>query len=167
MNELRQWLAGLAPRERNLVYVAAGLLAIAVVYFALVLPLTTAASKRAARIEQKTSDLVWMRQVAPQVMAAATAGGGTAGSDESLVVLVDRTGREAGLGSAIRDQSPSGDLGLRLRLESASFDVLVAWLASLQQQYGVRVDAATIDAAGAPGLVNASITLAHGAAAQP
>jgi general secretion pathway protein M len=167
MNELRQWLAGLAPRERNLVYLAAGLLAVAVVYFALVLPLTTAAARRAARIEQKTADLAWMRQVAPQVMAATAAGGGAAGSEESLVVLVDRTGREAGLGSAIRDQSPSGDLGLRLRLESASFDVLVAWLASLQQQYGVRVDAATIDAAGAPGLVNASITLAHGAASTP
>jgi general secretion pathway protein M len=167
MNELRQWLAGLAPRERNLVYLAAGLLAIAVVYFALVLPLTTAAARRAARIEQKTADLAWMRQVAPQVMAAQAAGGSTAASEESLVVLVDRTGREAGLGSAIRDQSPSGDLGLRLRLESASFDVLVAWLASLQQQHGVRVDAATIDAAGAPGLVNASITLAHGAASTP
>lgn len=170
MNALRQWLAGLAPRERNLVYVAAGFAAVALVYFALVLPLTTASARRAARIEQKTADLAWMRQVAPQAAAAAAAasGGSTAaGSEESLVVLVDRTGRGAGLGNAIRDQSPSGDLGLRLRLESAPFDVLVAWLAGLQQQYGVRVDAATIDAAGAPGLVNASITLAHGPATSP
>jgi general secretion pathway protein M len=170
MNALRDWLAGLAPRERNLVYVAGGLAAVALAYLVLVLPLTTAAARREARIEQKTADLAWMRQVAPQVAAAAAAaavGGAAAGSEESLVVLVDRTGREAGIGSAIRDQSPSGDLGLRLRLESASFDVLVAWLASLQQQYGVRVDAATIDAAGAPGLVNASLTLAHGAAPGP
>lgn len=167
MNAPRQWLAGLAPRERNLVYLAGGFAAIALVYFLFVLPLTTAAERREARIEQKTADLAWMRQVAPQVAAAAAADGGAAGSDESLVVLVDRTGREAGLGSAIRDQSPSGDLGLRLRMESASFDVLVAWLASLHQQYGVRVDAATIDAAGAPGLVNASITLTHGTSSGP
>jgi general secretion pathway protein M len=163
MNRVQEWLAGLAPRERNLVYLGAVLAAIAIVYFALVLPITTSTARRAARIEQKTADLAWMRQVAPQVAAAAAASGAAPGSsDESLVVLVDRTGREAGLGNAIRDQSPSGDLGLRLRLESASFDVLVVWLASLQQQYGVTVDAATIDAAGAPGLVNASITLAHG-----
>jgi general secretion pathway protein M len=167
MNALRDWLAGLAPRERNLVYVAGGLAAVALAYLVLVLPLTTAAARREARIEQKTADLAWMRQVAPQVAAAAAVGGAAAGSEESLVVLVDRTGREAGIGSAIRDQSPSGDLGLRLRLESASFDVLVAWLASLQQQYGVRVDAATIDAAGAPGLVNASITLTHGTSSGP
>jgi len=166
MNELRRWLGGLAPRERNLVYLAASLLLVVLLYFLLVLPVTSAATRRATRIEQKTTDLAWMREVTPQVMAAAAAGGGAA-SGESLVVLVDRTGREAGLGNAIRDQSPSGENGLRLRLEAASFDVLVTWLASLQQQHGVRVDAATIDAAGAPGLVNASLTLIHGNAPSP
>lgn len=165
MNELRRWLGGLAPRERNLVYLAAALLFVALVYLVVVLPVTSAATRRAARIEQKTADLAWMREVTPQVMAAAAAGGAATG--ESLVVLVDRTGREAGLGNAIRDQSPSGENGLRLRLEAASFDVLVTWLASLQQQHGVRVDAATIDAAGAPGLVNASLTLIHGNSPSP
>lgn len=161
MKQLRQWLEGLAPRERNLVYVAAALIGIAVVYFAVVLPTTSAVRQREARIAQKTSDVAWMRQVAPQVMAAAAAGAGTA-SNESLVVLVDRTARESGIGASIRDQSPAGQTGLQLRLEGAPFDVLMAWLASLQQQYGVRVDAAMIGAANAPGLVNASLTLAHG-----
>jgi general secretion pathway protein M len=161
MNQLRQWLDGLAPRERNLVYAAAVLLGIAVIYFAIVLPVTAGAKQRAARIEQKAGDLAWMRQVAPQVMAATAVGSGMA-SNESLVVLVDRTAREAGIGSTIRDQSPAGETGLQLRLEAASFDVLVAWLASLQQQHGVRVDAAMLGATNAPGLVNASITLIHG-----
>jgi general secretion pathway protein M len=162
----REWLANLAPRERNLVYVAAGVLAVAIVLFAVVMPLHALSAKRSARIDKKGADLVWMRQVAPQIQAAAAAGGG-ARANESLVVLIDRTGREAGLGSALRDQSPSGEHGLRLRLEAAPFDVLVAWLASLQQQHGVTIEAATIDAAGAPGLVNASLTLAHGAAPGP
>ncbi|HSW33858.1 MAG TPA: type II secretion system protein M [Steroidobacteraceae bacterium] len=165
-DQLRDWLAGLAPRERNLVYAAGGLAIIALLYFVLVLPITTMAAKRAARVEQKTADLAWMRQVAPQVAATAAAGA-AAGSGESLVVLVDRTGREAGLGGALRDQSPSGDQGLRLRLEAASFDVLVVWLASLQQQHGVKVEAATIDATATSGLVNASLTLTHGATAGP
>ena len=161
MNALRQWLDGLATRERNLVYVAAALIGVAILYMAIVLPVPTSASRRAARIEQKAADLQWMQQVAPQLIAAAASG--SAASNESLVVLVDRTGREAGLGSAIRDQSPAGEHGLRLRLEAASFDALVAWLASLQQQHGVRVDAATISATSAPGLVNANLTLSNGA----
>ena len=161
MTQVRQWLDGLAPRERNLVYVAAAFLGIAIVYFAIVLPVTSAARHREARIVQKTSDLAWMRQVAPQVMAAAAAGSGMA-SDESLVVLVDRTARESGIGSSIRDQTPAGQNGLQLRLEGAPFDLLMAWLANLQQQHGVRVDGAIIGATNAPGLVNANLTLAHG-----
>lgn len=160
MNQIRQWLDGLAPRERNLVYVAAAFLGIAIVYFAIVLPVTSAARHREARIVQKTSDVAWMRQVAPQVMAAAAAGG--MASDESLVVLVDRTARESGIGSSIRDQTPAGQNGLQLRLEGAPFDLLMAWLANLQQQHGVRVDGAIIGATSAPGLVNANLTLAHG-----
>lgn len=161
MNQIRQWLDGLAPRERNLVYAAAALLGVAIIYFAIVLPVTSAARHREARIVQKTSDVAWMRQVAPQVMAAAAAGTGMA-SGESLVVLVDRTARESGIGSSIRDQTPAGQNGLQLRLEGAPFDLLMAWLANLQQQYGVRVDGAIIGATSAPGLVNANLTLAHG-----
>jgi general secretion pathway protein M len=163
---VRDWLGNLAPRERRLVYLAAGLAAVAALYFAIVMPLSGMNSKSAARVEKKTADLAWMQQVAPQVMAANASGSPSAGN-ESLVVLIDRTGRESGLGSSVRDQSPDGEHGLRLRLEGAQFDVLVAWLANLQQQYGVTVQAATIDAANGPGLVNASLTLGHGAAAGP
>ncbi len=104
-----------------------------------------------------------MQASAPQAMAAAgvaQAGGG----GESLVVLVDRTAREAGLGASLRDQSPDGNNGLRLRIEGASFDALVTWLASLQQQHGVSIESATIGAA-APGLVNATLSLKHAGAA--
>lgn len=159
---LRDWLDNLAPRERRLVYAAAVLAAVALLYFLIVMPLQGMTARRAARVERMTGDLAWMQQNAPQVRAAA-AGGGAAASGESLVVLVDRTGREAGLGNSLRDQSPSGERGLRLRLEAAPFDVLVTWLAVLQQQHGVTVEAATIDAGAAPGLVNASLTLTHGA----
>jgi len=38
MNELRRWLGGLAQRERNLVYLAAALLLVALVYLVVVLP---------------------------------------------------------------------------------------------------------------------------------
>ena len=161
---LRQRFEELAPRERRLVYLAAGCIAVAAIYFIIVMPLQAYSSHAAGRVAKKTADLAWMQQAAPQVMAAGAAGGG-AGSGESLVVLVDRTAREAGLGASVRDQSPNGDDGLRLRLEGAQFDLLVNWLVSLQQQHGVTVDSANIDAAAAPGLVNASLTLAHGSAA--
>jgi general secretion pathway protein M len=162
IGRLRAWLAGLSQRERTLVLAAGGVLAAALLYFALVLPLQSMASRRETRVEQKSADLAWMRQVAPAVTAAAAAGGATdVATGESLVVLVDRTAREAGLGTALRDQSPNGEAGLRLRLEAAAFDRLIEWLGQLQERHGVAIEAANFDATGNPGLVNASLTLAH------
>jgi general secretion pathway protein M len=163
--KLPDWIANLAPRERNLVYAAAAIAAIGVLYVGIAMPLARMHVRQAARVEKKTADLAWMRQAAPRVSAIVGQGG--AAGHESLVVLIDRTGRESGLASSVRDQSPSGDNGLRLRLEGASFDSMVTWLANLQQQYGVTVAAATIDSASAPGLVNASITLTHGTPTAP
>jgi general secretion pathway protein M len=159
---LQTWLAGLSQRERMLVLVAAGLVAVALLYLVLVLPLQSMTGRSEARVEQKSADLAWMRQVAPAVTAAAAAGGAAdVATGESLVVLVDRTAREAGLGAALRDQSPNGEAGLRLRLEAAAFDTLVEWLGRLQQRHGVAIEAANFDATGNPGLVNASLTLAN------
>jgi len=159
---VREWFDNLSERERNLVYAAGALVGVALIYLVLVLPFQTSGKRMASRVQQKTADLAWMQASAPQAMAAA--GVAKAGGGESLVVLVDRTAREAGLGAALRDQSPDGNNGLRLQIEGAPFDTLVTWLASLQQQHGVSIESATIGAA-APGLVNAMLSLKHAGAA--
>jgi general secretion pathway protein M len=159
---VREWFDNLSERERNLVYAAGAVAGVALVYLVLVLPFQTSGKRMASRVQQKTADLAWMQASAPQAIAAA--GVAQAGGGESLVVLVDRTAREAGLGASLRDQSPDGNNGLRLQIEGASFDTLVTWLANLQQQYGVSIESATIGAA-APGLVNATLSLKHAGAA--
>ena len=159
---VRDWLDNLSARERRLVYAAGALLGLALVYLVLILPFQTSGRKMASRVEQKTADLAWMQASAPQALAAA--GIAQSGGGESLVVLVDRTAREAGLGASLRDQSPDGSNGLRLRIEGAAFDTLVTWLGNLQQQHGVTIDSASIDAA-APGIVNATLSLKQAGAA--
>ena len=159
MNAIRAWLDTLAERERRLVYVAAGFATLALLYLVLVLPFHTVSHKLAQRLEQKQADLAWMKQVAPQISSSAGAAGAQ-GRGESLVVLVDRTAREAGLGNSMRDQSPDRNDALRLRLEAVQFDAMVTWLASLQSQYGVSIEAAAVDGT-APGIVNASLTLSR------
>ena len=70
---------------------------------------------------------------------------------ESLLVIVDRSARESGLGNALAGSEPSGPGALSVRLQKASFDALITWLGRLAQQNGIRVDSASIDSAGAPG----------------
>jgi len=152
---VRDWLANLSSRERQLVYAAAGLAGVLLLYLVLVLPFQSASHRIASRLEKKAADLAYMRQAAPRLVAASS--GAAVNSNESIVVLVDRTAREAGLGGALRDQSPNGQ-GVRLRIEGAPFDALVAWLGTLQSQYGVAIEAAVVGSV-SPGIVNASLTL--------
>ena len=62
MNEVRDWLANLSVRERNLVYGAAALLGVLLLYLVLVLPFQTADARLSKRVEQKSANLAWMRE---------------------------------------------------------------------------------------------------------
>ena len=82
---VRDWFDNLSERERNLVYAAGALVAVALVYLVLVLPFQTSGKRMAARVAQKTADLAWMQASAPQAMAAAGAAQAGGGGD-SLVL---------------------------------------------------------------------------------
>ena len=152
-----RWLAALSERERRIVAVGAVLVPVLLVLG--VLQLDRSVSQAHQRLLKKRTDLAWSQVVAPEI-ASAPAPPSPAG--ESLLVIVDRSAREAGLAGALAGSEPAGPGRLSLRLQKASFDALVGWLARLAQQNGIRVDSATIDTAGAPGLVNAALVLHAG-----
>jgi type II secretory pathway component PulM len=151
-------LSTLSERERRLVMIGAGI-GVLVLIFGVLLPLNRSVAQARARVTQKQADLNWMRGVEPELAAAPTTLPANGNNGESLIVIVDRSARESGLGGSLAGSDPSGPGGLQVRLEKAPFDAIVGWLARLAQQNGIRVDGATIDNAGTPGLVNAAIIL--------
>lgn len=158
MNKLKAWYAGLQERERRIVGIGAVVLAALILFGGILLPLESAVSAAVRTKQTRAEDLAWMRVNAPEVQAgAATA---MADTGEAPVVLVDRLGREAGLGNALRGTQPSGT-GVRVQLEAAPFDTLVTWLATLDEHYGLGVESISVDRATRPGVVNANITFAQ------
>ncbi len=155
MNALKAWYEGLQARERLAVGWGAAALVVLLVVGGILLPLHSAVSTALQARDTHTEDLAWMRLNAPEVLA----GGGELMADthEAPVVLVDRVGREAGLGTALRGTQPSG-AGVRVQLEAAPFDTLVAWLATLDERYGMAIESISVDRAPRPGVVNANIT---------
>ena len=151
-------IAALSPRERRMLLIGALALA-AILIFGMLIPLDRTVAHAQQRLAKKRTDLSWMQSVAPQVALLPPA---AAANGESLLVIVDRSAREAGLASALSGSEPGGPGNLSVRLEKAPFDVLVGWLARLAQQNGVTVDSAVIEKSGAPGLVNANIVLHAG-----
>jgi general secretion pathway protein M len=151
-------LATLSPRERRMVLGGVAL-ALALLIFGVLVPLDRGVAHAQQRLAKKHADLAWMQSIAPEIAAS---GPPPASTGESLLVVVDRSARESGLASSLSGSEPGAPGSLSVRLEKAPFDALVAWLARLAQQNGVTVDSATIERAGAPGLVNAAIVLHAG-----
>jgi general secretion pathway protein M len=147
----------LNERERRIVIIGAVCGALLLV-FGVIVPLDRSVAHEHARLAAKQADLVWMRGVAPELAAAAPVSNAPA-SQQSMLVVVDRAAREAGLGTALTSSEPSGAGGLQVRLEKAPFDAIIAWLARLSEQEGIRVDSATMDNSGQPGVVNAGVVL--------
>ena len=154
------WYAKLSERERQLVLYG-GIAAVVLLLLAIVLPLSRNISQARQRVTTKQADLAFIQNAVPQ-LAAAGPGIGTAATGESLVVLIDSSARESGLGKSLSSSQPTPDKGLRIRLDHVPFDALVAWLARLSQQHGVRVESAEIESAGEVGFVNAGLVLKAG-----
>lgn len=160
MQRLKDWFSSLQARERAIVAIGGVLVLIVAIYMLALAPFYAAVNSRAERVSQKEGDLAWMRSVGGEVMALnASSPTSVAPTNESLVVLIDRTARECGLGAALTGQTPNGDNGIRVRLEQAEFDKLVVCLGSLQQAHAVNIESANIDRTGKPGFVNASLVL--------
>ena len=153
------YLQRLQPRERRMVLFGA-LAALLLIIVATVLPLQRSVAAVEQRVERKRDDLQWLRSMAPQLAGLQV--GTPPPLRESLVVLVDRTARDSGLAKSLAGSQPSGDGGLNVRLDQTPFDTLVAWLYQLRERYGVRVDAATIDAGKDIGNVTATLVLHAG-----
>jgi general secretion pathway protein M len=157
---MRTWYANLAERERRVVTLGAAA-GVVLVLLAIILPLNRNIAQARQRITTKQGDLAFIQEATPQ-LAAAGPGSGEAATGESLVVLIDTSARESGIGKSLSSSQATADKGLRIRLENVPFDALVAWLARLTQSHGVRVETAEIEAAGEPGLVNAGLFLKAG-----
>jgi general secretion pathway protein M len=155
LNKLRAWYGGLQQREQRVVAIGSVAVAILILVFGILMPLHSAVSNSVAQNATKREDLAWMQMNAAEVRSAGNQV--TADTGEAPVVLVDRVGREAGLAGALRGTQPNGN-GVRVQLEAAPFDVLVNWLATLDERYGLAIESITLDRVARPGVVNASIT---------
>jgi general secretion pathway protein M len=157
---MREWFDSLAPRERIMVVFGAGVVGV-MLFWALVLaPLSSSVDKLSERVDAKRDLIVWMQQVAPRIKSAGPGGDAAGdGGDGSLVVLVDRSARSAGLGSALTRNQPVGEDSIRVQLREASFDSMTRWLVRLKTANGLTLDSASIERGATAGTVNASLVL--------
>ena len=100
---MRAWYENLAEREKRFVLIG-GVGAILLLILGVVLPLNRNIAQARHRVELKQADLAYIQSVAPELANAGPMGG----SGESLVVLVDSSARESGLGKSLSNSQPTG-----------------------------------------------------------
>jgi type II secretory pathway component PulM len=152
-SRINTWYETLQPREQLIVRVGA-VVACVLLVAGSVLRMHALVSGAEKRLAGKRADIAYIGSVMSEVRSAPM----PAGSGQSLVSVIDRTTRDGGLGMNLRGTEPSGMNGVRVHFEGASFDALATWLLRVQREYGLTVQAATLERTDAAGRVNANLT---------
>jgi len=158
---IKEFLAGLQPRERQLVIGAAVLLIVFMAYLLLWRPY---GGKRLhdlqASVSEQRATLAWMQQAAVRAQQLRGNSAIVSSGGQSLMALIDQTAKGNDLSAAMKRVEPAGEHSVRVWIEQAPFDTLVTWLDILNRSHGVHVQTITMDReAAGPGRVNARITL--------
>jgi type II secretory pathway component PulM len=151
----------LSSREQRTVLLG-GVLFIVIALLGGVLTLEHRADLARQGLLQRQRDLAFVQAASAEILAAGPVSVGS--SSDSLVVVADRAARAAGLVENLSGSESTSEGVLRTSFRGASFDALAGMVATLLQQAGVSVQAASIEPAAEPGRVNASLTLSRATA---
>lgn len=158
---LTRWWRAREARERQ-VLAAGAVLAALLLGWALVWhPLASARGDLEARLTARQADLAFLQQAGVELDRLRQRGrsGGASRAGKSLLALADASAREAQLGPTLRRLEPLDGKRIRMEFKGADFDTLIAWLAGLQQRYGIAVDDLSLDRADGAGQVDVRLTL--------
>jgi len=155
---LRARWQSLPPRDQQ-VLKWGGVVAGALLFLgAFWLPMQRDLGRLRLSVPQDQAKLLTMQAQAQQVMQLKARGAGAARGG-NILATIEQTASARGLKAAITRMEPEGATGARLTLENAHFNTLMGWLNDIQNQQGVRVEAAQLDSQSAAGMVNARLTL--------
>jgi type II secretory pathway component PulM len=150
---MKDWFANLQPRERAIFSAGGVVVAVILLWAAVLRPLHSRSEILRESVTAKQRLLTNLAQVDVE----AASGPGATGQDQTLVRLVGNSATEHGV--ELTRQRPDGPNGLQVTFGNASFDTLVTWLIALDGQYAVAVESASFTGARQPGIVNGQLTL--------
>jgi general secretion pathway protein M len=156
---MNEFLAGLGVRERLLVFIGGGLLLLVLLYGLAWRPMSERVGQLRATVSEQRALEKWMEGAVAEVKRLRGAQSANRAERQSLLSLADRTARQSGIGPAVRRVEPEGADKVRLQLEQAPFDDMMAWIESMVSQYHVHIDTVTVESRDQSGLVNARVII--------
>jgi general secretion pathway protein M len=154
---LRERWTGLNTRERRLAVAGASIASLAFLYVLLWVPLHVELARLRGSVPDAQSKLAQMRGLAAQIQplrarsVTPPAGG--------LTAVIEQSATARNLRGQISKLEAEGNNGVQFSVDGIAFNSLIAWLTELQDNYGLRVDQATLDAHKTVGMVSGRLRL--------
>lgn len=144
-------------RDRRILIVG-GVVASVLLFYALVwAPLQRDVVRLRASVPQDRAKLQLMRVQAHQI-AQLRARAPTSNRGGSVLTVLEQAATTRGLRRSIVRLEPEGPSSARVVMEEADFNILLAWLADLQDQ-GIRAEQAVVQKKQSPGMVSVRLLL--------
>src|SRR5210317_476319 len=160
---MKDWYENLEAREQIVILVGAVVVAIALLYGFVWVPIDKCHAQVASSVSNWERSLVELRPLRSLVASGDQSGGTVAvtSGQQAPIIIVDQTLRSRGLEQYRRRSQPTTANGIRVEFENVAFDELILWLGDLSDQHAMHVQAGSLSAISqaGPGRINASLTL--------
>ena len=155
---MKQWFDRLSRRDQLLLGPLALLLAAVLLYALIWSPLNSALARYETANAASVDDLVWMRKAADDLRQRGS-GLSALQQGQSLSALVDASLSKHKL--VLKQFQPVGESAVQLLLEEAPMAQVIAWLAGMEREAGMRLDNVAIVAAEKQGHVKVRVRMSR------
>ena len=156
MSAIAEFWSARSAREQVLLGALGMLALVAVWYFVPVRMLLVHADQQRQALERETMRLEQIERVGNRMSSLPAP---RPRSNASMLLVANRTLRDAGLDGFLEEGAADGERRVRLRLRDAPFPRVSAWLAGLAVQENIRTVSADIERGPAPGVTRVSLVL--------
>jgi general secretion pathway protein M len=156
---MNKWYANLKQREQLSLLLLGLALGIYLLYIAVWSPLSSARDEIFRQNQSVASSLVRVDSMVSEILLLRESGAGER-SKKNLTALINQSTSRSNLKVSRLQPNSRGEV--QVRLESVSFDDLLAWLYEMEHNQGLFVREVSITRSGSSGRVNASVRLAQG-----
>jgi len=157
---MNTWWEGLSSQERLMVTFGLGVILAVTLFLVVWEPFYGHLRVLRQTVAEERVQMVWMAQAALEV---ASLRGVTIATEKhtggSLLALVDRSARAAGMGAGLSRVEPEGKDKVRIWLNDITFNALIPWLTELNKTQGVTPESLVVDRQPTLGRVNVRLVL--------
>jgi len=159
---MKDWWETLQSRERYMVFIAAVLVSIAIIYLAIWSPIASSRDNKQKRVDAKRETVAWMSQKKQEVEHLKRINPNMfnqANDGRSLLAIVDTGAKQMGIRPAITRIEPKGEDSVQIWLEDMAFDYLIVLLGELERRNNIEVADASFNRSDQIGKVTGKVTL--------